>query len=325
MKRLSPRARKVLRYSVTAIVIVVVGILFGRALAENWAQVQEARLRFSWLMVLAVLAFAVAVPLSGLLWGSIVNRLSPGPRAHVGESIAVHCASWLLKYIPGQVGSLVNKVLWGQRKGLGRTLVGITFIYENVFMVLAAIVPSVVILMVSLGAEIIGANIGTLILPLVAIVPLLLISNRWVFRRLLAPVARRAFKQELPPEYFLTTPQTLRYQLLFVGPRLLNGLGFVLVVASITDVEPGAWIPLAAAYMLAGAAGILAILVPSGLGVREAVIVLFAAQYMPLAQAIVASLLARLLSTIADAVVALVYVALRHTMPRDPLEEKAPA
>lgn len=322
MKRLSPRARKVLRYSVTAVVILVVGALFAKALADNWAEVQAEDIGFSWLMVLAVVLFAGAVPLSGVLWGSMVNRLSPGPKAGVRESIAVHCASWLLKYVPGQVGSLVNKVLWGQKKGLSRTLVGITFIYENVFLVLAATVPSVVVLAAVFGADIFGANLSALALPLIAIVPLLLISNRRIFRLLLAPLAKRAFKQDLPDSYFLSTPQTLLYQALYVIPRVLNGIGFVVVVASITDITPDSWVPLAATYMLAGAAGILAILVPSGLGVREAVIVVFAAQFMPIGQAIIAALVARLLSTIGDGVVALIYAAFRFTLPKDTLPKE---
>jgi len=312
--------RTVLRYAITAVVLIVVGVFFAQSLSENWAEVQEAKLDFDGRMIVATLLFALAVPLSGVLWGRMVNRLSPAPEPHAGvlESIAVHCASWLLKYVPGQVGSLVNKVAWGQRRGFSRTLIVITFIYENVFLVIAAVVPSVVILALSLGVEVLGDNFGTLALPLLAVVPLLLIANRRVFKLMLAPLVKRALKRDVPDEYFLSTPATVSYQLGYVGPRLMNGLGYVFVVASVTDVAPDAWLPLAAAYMLAGAAGLLAVFVPSGLGVREAVIVLFASQYMPLGTAIITSLLARLLSTLADALVAAIYAGLRFTIPRDP-------
>ena len=56
--------------------------------------------------------------------------------------MAVHSASWLLKYIPGQAGSLLNKLVWGKDKGFSRTLIVITFIYENIFLQLASIIPS---------------------------------------------------------------------------------------------------------------------------------------------------------------------------------------
>lgn len=120
MKRISPGARKAIRYTLTGVILVAVGILFYRALADNWTQVQKRHLGFSWWDVGAVLIFAVAVPVSGLLWGQIVNRLSPEHKVSAREAMAVHSSSWLLKYIPGQVGSVMNKVLWGQQHGFSR-------------------------------------------------------------------------------------------------------------------------------------------------------------------------------------------------------------
>lgn len=40
-------------------------------------------------------------------------------------------ASWLLKYVPGQVGAVVNKAVWAAKKRISRVLVIVTFVYEN--------------------------------------------------------------------------------------------------------------------------------------------------------------------------------------------------
>jgi uncharacterized membrane protein YbhN (UPF0104 family) len=313
-----PAWRTALRYALTTVVVVAVGYLFWSALAQNWSEVQAQHLQVNWLMAAAVVVFAIAVPVSGLLWGQIVNRLSPEPRVGAREAMAVHSASWLLKYIPGQVGSLLNKVVWGTRRGLSRTLVVITFIYENVFLQLASIVPGLLILIPAVGIGVFGRNAVTVVLPLLALVPLVAVLDRRIFHRVLSFASRRALKQELPTEYFLPTRSTLLLLAEFVVPRILNGVGFVLVAASFMDVPPAAWLPLGAAYVLAGAIGILAVFVPSGLGVREAVIFVFALQYMTPAQAVLLSLLSRLISTIADAVVALVYAGLRLSLRKDP-------
>jgi uncharacterized membrane protein YbhN (UPF0104 family) len=315
---ISPGGRKAIRYVGTALVLAVVGFLFYRALADNWEQVVAQRLGFSWLYVAAIVIFAVAVPVSGLLWGQIVNRLSPGPRAGLRESMAVHSASWLLKYIPGQVGSLVNKVMWGTKKGLSRALIVVTFIYENVFLQLASIVPSVVIIFFTVGLVVFESNVATVVLPLLALIPLVAVLNRRVFRGILNFASKRALKQKLPEEYFLPTKYTLLYLLEFIIPRIINAAGFVLIAAAVMDVPPGLWLYFGAAYVLAGAIGILAVFVPSGLGVREAVIaaVLLAAGVSP-AQAVILALLSRLISTIADALVALVYGGLRISLAKD--------
>jgi len=66
-----PRTRTILRYGLTTVVLIAVGWLFALALAQNWEQVQAADLRPNGLMVVAVVVFAAAVPVSGLLWGAI--------------------------------------------------------------------------------------------------------------------------------------------------------------------------------------------------------------------------------------------------------------
>jgi glycosyltransferase 2 family protein len=318
MARISKKWRTVGRYVGTAVVLVAVGLLFYRALADNWAEVQKQHLSFSWLMVAAVVVFAIAVPVSGLLWGQIVNRLTPGPRAGVRESMAVHSASWLLKYIPGQVGSLVNKVIWGQGKGLSRTLIIITFIYENVFLQLASIVPSMVILLLFLGVAVFEQNPITIALPLLALVPLAVVLIRPVFHRTMALVTRRILKQQLPEEYFLPTSSSLLLLTEFLVPRIINAVGFVFVAQSVIDVDPVLWPVFGAAYVLAGAVGILAVFVPSGLGVREAVIfACLIAAGVPAAQAAIVSILSRLISTVADGVIALIYLSLRASLAKE--------
>jgi hypothetical protein len=310
--------KRLLRYGLAVVVLALVAVLFWRALAQNWAEVQAQQLQFNWLMVAAVVLFAVAVPVSGLLWGAIVNRLSPLSRVFPREAMAVHSASWLLKYVPGQVGSLLNKMIWGKKRSISRSVMVISFIYENVFLQVSSIVPSAAILLTSVGLVIFQDNPVTLLLPILALIPLLAVLDRRLFHPVLNFGARRVLKQELPREYFLPPLAVAGYLGAFLAPRLINGVGFVLVASSFLNLAPSAWLPLGATYVLAGAIGILAVFVPSGLGVREAVIFLFALQYMTPAQAVILALLSRLLSTVADALVALFYGVLTLTLPRLP-------
>lgn len=309
--------RRLLRWTVTIGVVGLVGYFFVRSLARNWDRVAEEHLAFDPWWILATVLFALAVPLTGILCGRMIMTLQPGARVTTSEAVAVQCASWLLKYIPGQVGSVVNKVVWAGKKGISRTIIVITFIYENVFLQIVSIVPSVVILAASLGPGIFGDNVTTLLLPVLALVPLGLVLWRPFFHRLVNLPAKRVLKQPVPRESFLSSSQTLRYLVGFVGPRILNGVGFVLIAHSVADIGPSDWLPFAAAYTLAGAVGILAVLVPSGLGVREAVIVVVLSQYVSTPEAIVISLLARLCSTIGDAVIALIYAVVRQRIDKE--------
>ncbi|MGO2049466.1 MAG: lysylphosphatidylglycerol synthase domain-containing protein [Microbacterium sp.] len=309
--------RRVLRWTVTILVIGLVGFFFARALIDNWSQLQAQQLTFDWRWAAATVLFALAVPVTGIAWLHVVRAVEPDARITAAEAIAVQCFSWILKYIPGQVGSVANKVVWAKKKGISRTLIIISFVYENVFLQLASIVPSAIILVISLGPQIFGENFTLLVLPLLVLIPLVLVLYRPLFHRIVNLPARRVLKKDVPKQYFLTSLQSLRAFFEFIGPRIVNGVGFVLLASAVADITPEYWLPFAAAYALAGAIGILAILVPSGLGVREAIIVLVLSQYIPVAEAIVISLLARLLSTIGDAAVALIYVLVRRTIPKE--------
>ncbi|MGP9538468.1 lysylphosphatidylglycerol synthase domain-containing protein [Brachybacterium sp. AOP43-C2-M15] len=310
-------AKRALRWIATLLVVGVVGWLFSRSLAENWDQVREQDLAFSWWWVLATVCFAVAVATTGIAWGRVVRWLDPAARIPAREAIAVQCLSWVLKYIPGQVGSVANKVLWAGRKGISRTLVLISFLYENVFLQIASLVPAAVILLISLGPQVFGANATLLLAPLLVLVPAAVVLYAPAFHALIALPAKKLLKAEVPRQYFLSGPRALLSSLEFLLPRAINGVGFVLLAATISDITPAQWLPFAATYALAGAIGILAILVPSGLGVREAVIVVVLSQYVPASEAIIISLLARLLATVGDAVVALLYLIIRQTLPKE--------
>jgi uncharacterized membrane protein YbhN (UPF0104 family) len=311
------RRRRIVRWIITAVVVGVVGYFFAVTLADNWQDVVAENLSFDWRWVLATLIFAAAVPLTGIIWARMLRVLEPRARVSTVEAVAVQCLSWLLKYVPGQVGSVVNKVVWAGRKGISRTLVLITFVYENVYLQLASIVPAAAILFVSLGPEIFGENATLLLLPLLVLLPLGLVMYAPFFRRVISIPARRVLKQDVPAGYFLGSIASLRFFLEFLAPRFLNGVGFVLIAATVSSIGPSQWLPFAAAYVLAGAIGILAFFVPSGLGVREAIIVLVLSQYVPVAEAVVISLLARVISTIGDAVVALLYLTVRQSIPKE--------
>jgi uncharacterized membrane protein YbhN (UPF0104 family) len=314
--RLSPIARRAIKVVATVLILGVIGYFFAQTLIANWAQVSALDLAPKWEMAVALMLFVAAVPITGLLWATIVNRLLPTVRPRRVEAIAVQSASWLLKYIPGQLGALAYKLAWGTRRGVPRAVIGLSFIYENVFLVLAATVPSVVILALAVPFERVSAALSTVVLPVLAVIPLAVISHPAVLSRLVTLPAKRFLREDLELSNFLPAASAIVVQVGFLAPRVLNGVGYLFIVEAVAPAGPTAWVPLAAVYILAGAVGLLAIFVPSGIGVREAVIVAFASLYMPLSTAIVSAVVARLVSTLADIGVGALYLVTRLSLPK---------
>jgi len=301
--------KRLARTAIGVAVIAVVAYFFWKSLSKNWASLTHSGLSLGWWAAIAVVLFVVAVTISGGLWGRVVAQLQGAPLPS-SEAIRVHYASWLLKYVPGQAGFVLNKVAWGKSRGISRLLVLLSVVYENAFLLLGSTVPMLAILLLAQVGRSAAGPSSTVWLAIAAVVPLAAVTHPALFRRAVNTVGRRVLKRDVPAEYFLPTRSALGYQLAFLAPRIVNGVAIALIATALADAPANSWVPLGAAYAIAGAVGILAVFVPSGLGVRESVFVLFATPYMSVEQAIIVALAARVLTTIADAAIAGMYGAM---------------
>lgn len=304
----SKQVRKILKATVPILIVTLAIYFFTMALSRNWEQIKDISLRPNGFSVIGILFLIASVLSSGLLWGKILNKLDSERHINRRDAIRIHCASWLLKYIPGQTGSYLNKLSWGGKKGYSKKALTNSFIYENALLIFASILITVPVLLVAIGNKF--SDNSSLFLPLLLTLPLLLVLNKNVFYRVVNAVFQKMRKQTISKDLFLSTKQISILQLEFIIPRVLNGAGFVFIAASLLPVEPSMYIPLGATYVLAGIVGVLAIFVPSGIGVREAVIVLFASAYFTPAEAVLISVASRFYATVADIGVLGIYVLL---------------
>jgi len=298
-------SKLVLRRSVAILVVSIAVYFFAKSLGRNWVEVQSISLRPDIYSVLGVLCFMSSVLLSSILWSHVMKKIMPSKPVSVKDAVRVHTASWLLKYVPGQAGSYVNKVSWGSRNGYSKKAITNSFIYENALLLFGSLILSVPVIITVLSGRF-SQNLA-LFVPLLVVVPLVLVLHQGVFYKITNTIFQKLRGQTIAKDLFLRTEQIALLQLEFLLPRILIGVGFVLIARSLVPFGVEAYIPLAAIYILAGVIGLLAIFVPSGLGVREAVIVLLASAYMSPAEAVVVSVAARFYATIADVGLAAIY------------------
>lgn len=298
--------------------LVVIG--FSNVLVAAWEDVQDKQLAMSWQFVAAWLLFGIAVVVSGALWGRILSELEgrPIPRQN---AVPAHCVAWLLKYIPGQVGALLYKVAWARKNGISGANAALSFLYESIFLQLASLVPGLITL--ALFADALVRNSRSILVSGIATVSAIIVGLTLLGPALRWATERLEKQMDGTPLRLLSTASTLRHAAWFLLPRLLNAFGFVLIVTVIAPIQLADWLPLGAIYVVAGAIGILAFFVPSGLGVREGVIVALAAPIIGVSSAIAAAAIARLIATAADLLVATIAVTQGSFPPRHINEEVA--
>lgn len=104
--------------------------------------------------------------------------------------------------------------------------------------------------------------------------------------------------------------QMLKVVLLFIANWLIVGIGFFILTQSIyPDIQMSEMLYCAGIWGVSAIMGILAIFAPSGIGVREGIMIWGLSQIMPLEYAMVISVVSRLWQTIPELVlVALAFI-----------------
>jgi uncharacterized membrane protein YbhN (UPF0104 family) len=305
---LNKNLKRFIKTILTIIVITLTLYFFGRTLIRNWEEVKSIGVKIDPFIASSLIFFSSAVIISGTLWGMIINRISKN-QISLKEFSKIHISSWLLKYIPGQVGSFFRKLHWGNKNNLTKKVITASFIYENVFLIVSSLLLSIPIISILLFKDI--QNNITTFLPLILVIPLIIgLFNRKVLFVILNKLLKFFNRKPIKKDLLLSNKNILFFIVSYALPRLINGLGFVLIAHSIIGITSGEIIPFIAIYTLAGIIGLLAIFVPSGIGVREGIIVLLLSNYTGTTEAVVISIYARFLSTISDIVLFIIYIIL---------------
>jgi hypothetical protein len=303
----APRRRQWRRLA-APIVIGIVAIAWASFL---WSQIDLLR-AYVWRITPAALLVSVALGAlyyAGLAgcWSLLLRRMSAGAPPHLA-AMRIWLLSMVSRYVPGNIWHILSRTLMAQQLGVSRTTVVASASIEQIITLLAAFLLAALTLPSRQIRTAVAAEI-----PIVEIVAGLLIAGMLflhprVLGALLAYGARRFNRPELAWSY--------RYRdvLIVTAASILahccSGLSLAAVLAGITDISMKDLLPMIGAAALAWALGYLSILTPSGLGVREGVLVGLLLLIVPLPVATVASLLFRIATTLGELLAVLVFWAL---------------
>jgi uncharacterized membrane protein YbhN (UPF0104 family) len=236
-----------------------------------------------------IVLLALAALSYGLLWRTVICRLD-GVWPPVLDSLATFSAAWLGRYVPSSLPYVAGKVALGLRLGHRTGSLAASMVYENAILVAVGAATSALILPLTIagGRPLVYLGVG------VGGVGLLVLLSPPVFRRLLNLGLRFVRRQPLPPESVLSYRGVLAASAVAALGLALNGVGFALLLRAIVPLDARELVASAAAFNLAGAAGIAVVPVPSGLGVREGVLIGVLQFIVPVEAAAGAAVLARL-------------------------------
>ncbi|MGF1536719.1 MAG: UPF0104 family protein [Elainellaceae cyanobacterium] len=297
------------------------GTLFfvAQAVKDHWREVAALRLGSGgWLFLgLSLGVTLLAHVWTGWVWGWILRALTQ-PVSGLWSTL-VYLKTNVAKYLPGNVWHFYGRVMAAKAVDIPVAVAVVSVVMEALLMAIAALVVALT-----------GSRYG--ILPWVG----LLIGLAAVHPRLLNPLLGRLARSKgksLKGEAFqdgapqsaghpsVPTPTILkRYPLQpllgELGFLLLRGAGFLVAVRALTPVALGDIPPLMSGFSLAWMLGLIIPGAPGGIGVFEATALALLDPVLPAAVLLGAIALYRLVSTLAEAIGAVLAVLVARLNPR---------
>lgn len=289
------KRQKIIDWARRALLVLVFAAA-AYAIVSQWPEVRDTVFSMTWWQItLSLLLLVPGVLLGMLMWrvvllGVLDSDHEPMPKRSALNNI--YLVGQLGKYVPGSVWAFVLQMELGRKNGLGRAQV---------------FVASLVSTGVTVGASLV---VGALALPalvqqqpslqwLYILLPIVLLAMHPRIVTFLVNIVLRIFRREPLPAP-LQARTMIQSFVLGVGMYAFFGVHLWLLSSHETGLSLVNLFFLTGALALGMTTGVVAFLLPAGIGAREAIVGLALASMTTAGAATALALLSRVLFTVAD-------------------------
>jgi uncharacterized membrane protein YbhN (UPF0104 family) len=297
LKAIAPKLLIGLRF---VLLVAIIGFAVYYLVAQ-WADVSSALESISVLSLLVSFGLLLLGLAAGTMsWVTVLNGL--GPKVSVPRAAQVMLVGQLGKYVPGSVWSYVVQMELGRQHGIARPRIFIAGLYAAGI----GVVSSLLLGALALPVVIQGYDE---LLWLFLLLPIGLACLHPTIMTWLASLVLRIFRR--PPLDHKVRFGTVGIAVLWsLGSYILYGLHLWILVNALVDPDFGSLVLMTGAVSLGFTVGLLAFVVPSGVGVREAILIGAMTLLLTVSEATAISLVSRLLFTVGDLLAAGIAVVL---------------
>lgn len=275
-------------------------------------------LSFELIPVLIAIVFALSFRFWGsFVWAKALEYIGDKPVPINHELVSVYATAWVGRYIPGKVTWILGKVIFSKKLGLSRAEVAISSVVEAVLQVVTLIAVSLVVIGFDARLDVVSGGYKLLIVA--AAIGLTISIHPRIFNRLIKLAYKSMKKDWLTALPSISWGVIYKVSTLYLGGFVLSGASYFFFTKSLyPELGYNELLYIMSAFNLAGAIGMLAIFVPSGLGVREGVQFLLLSAIIPNDIALIITIAARIFSLIIDVGFWLISQIGRHSLKLKP-------
>ena len=285
------RAFRILKF----LVPLVIAFFIGRAIHRNWQEVRAADWTFDGgYLLISVLLTVGWFALRPYVWAAILGRF--GHPISYGAAFRIFRQAELSRHVPGTIWQYVSRVYLAGQWGVPAAATMAATIIETVLLVLASILPALLNIREALPRL---AGIQQVLLFVFPVVALAVVHPRVL--NLWAGFLARRMKQpysKLEIGWGAVAGICLTYSLMW----LVVGLGVGFFVRGVISI-PLTEVPVVGSYYAAAwFIGIISVVAPAGMGIRDGAFGLLLSQAMPLGAALTIAVAVRLWMTLLELV-----------------------
>jgi hypothetical protein len=307
VKRLRP-ALSVLRAVVGPVLVIAAFYYVIRNLLTGYESLiaMGFAVQYPWLILGAGIMMLCAF-LGGWEWNLLLSAL--GHDLLLTKGLRIHLTANIAKYIPGYAWQVLGKVYLARKDNISTAVASLSIALEFFFVVLTGglvvglFLPSTPLLLLSPASRKMWQSLSALgVLGFFIILPPL---SRWIVRRLPGTDLWGIGLKEID----LTRIAFVVVAMFFTW--LLLGVGFCFLVGSVHPIKPVDVPIYVSALAISLISSLLAIFVPAGWGIREAILTYLLSYAMPPVLSSVVALLARVALIAADSLAFVLIMGLR--------------
>jgi uncharacterized membrane protein YbhN (UPF0104 family) len=290
---LSPQLRK---WAGRLVPIVFYGLLilflalYLRSL--DFSKLASVELNWWYLLLASVLALTNRY-VGTFTWFTILRTLGATDLHLHRHLIYVYAKAWMGRYIPGTAPWILGKIYFASQHGISKQKLAVSSLLEGGLQIVTMLVFSLALLVFDRRLDVLGSGFKLLMLLVAAAGVVVLAPS--IYNRLVN-IAYKLLRHKSIDAENLTTQRTIvQGASLYLVDAVINGLALFFVAKA---VDPSLSYHNIAFVMgagsLAGAASMLAIFAPSGLGVREGIQLVLFSLIMPKELALAVTIITRL-------------------------------
>ncbi len=278
--------------------VIVFFVLYLRGL--DWSRL--VHLHYDWhYLIAATIVMTIGRYFTVVIWQFILQDLGAKGLPRFTILASVYAKAWLGRYIPGGVTWIAGKVYMAAAHGISKTRLAVGSLLEGAMQVISLL--TIAMLLLGFDARIKAIPESYRVVMILFAVVLLLMLSPAVFNRLIRLAWFVVKKREPTDELFINSKAVLRSFLLYAVGSFIVGLAeFFITRTVVPSMSWHNFFFIVGAFNLAGALGMIAIGVPSGLGVRDGALLVLLAAIMPKELALTVVVTSRLWGAFADVV-----------------------